>query len=219
MLPTMCDQPACMNIAVRIVIQCRPAAMSAGMTDQRSTKASPPSSSRTKTSAFTPTMAAVTAGQLVGRGVAARCDLGCPALDLPDRCARCAEVARVRLVEPGVRMGRERAEHGVFGGSQRRIVSGRRDEEYRNPGVHAPHGLELIHGAVGIEPTQVARGRARDRVHAPGVLEVLEARLLVRLAGGDELPSAGYRVAELLPVRGASGVAAGRDRDDPVDRE
>src|SRR6516162_9798582 len=67
MLPMMCDQLPCMNIAVRIVTQSRPATMLAGMTDQRVTKGSPPASSSTNTRALTPMMIAVTKGNCVGR--------------------------------------------------------------------------------------------------------------------------------------------------------
>lgn len=44
-VPLNAKFPPCMNIAVRMVIQCRPATMSAGMIDQLCTKGSPPASS------------------------------------------------------------------------------------------------------------------------------------------------------------------------------
>src|SRR5208283_3073288 len=67
MLPIMCIQPACMNIAVRMVTQRWPATIVAGISDQRITNAPPPASSIRKASPFTRTIAAVTAGNLRGR--------------------------------------------------------------------------------------------------------------------------------------------------------
>src|SRR5580693_5790680 len=67
MLPIMCDQLACMNIAVRIVIQWWPETICAGITDHAVTKASPLSSSRTKTKTFTTMMRIVMIGTCVGR--------------------------------------------------------------------------------------------------------------------------------------------------------
>ena len=52
MLPMMCIQPPCMNMEVRMVIQSRPATMSAGITDHCWTKASPPANSSRNTSAL-----------------------------------------------------------------------------------------------------------------------------------------------------------------------
>ena len=67
MFPIMCIQPACMNSAVTMVIQCRPATISAGTTDHRCTNASPPISSNTKTIAFATMIAVVTMGKFLGR--------------------------------------------------------------------------------------------------------------------------------------------------------
>jgi len=67
MFPIMCIQPACMNRAVTMVIKCRPATISAGITDHCFTNSSPPISSNTKTSAFTTMIAVVTTGKLLGR--------------------------------------------------------------------------------------------------------------------------------------------------------
>jgi hypothetical protein len=65
MLPMMCDQLPCMNMAVRIVIQCWPAVISAGVTDHRVTKASPPASSRTNTKALAAMIRTVVMGVLI----------------------------------------------------------------------------------------------------------------------------------------------------------
>ncbi len=66
----MCDQLACMNIAVKIVIQRCPETIWAGIADQAVTKASPPINSRTKTKQFTRMMRIVTMGMHAGRRVA-----------------------------------------------------------------------------------------------------------------------------------------------------
>jgi len=60
-------QPACMNMALRMVIQLRPAIMSAGTSDQRSMKALPPASSSMKTSALVPISKVVMIGNRRGR--------------------------------------------------------------------------------------------------------------------------------------------------------
>lgn len=67
MLPMMCDQPPCINMAVRSVFQPWPALMSAGVTDHRVTNASPPISSRTNTKTLIRMMSIVTMGVRVGR--------------------------------------------------------------------------------------------------------------------------------------------------------
>ena len=67
MLPMMCDQLACMNIAVRIVIKRWPEEICAGIADHAVTNASPPINSRTNTSTFTRMMRMVTMGTRVGR--------------------------------------------------------------------------------------------------------------------------------------------------------
>jgi len=67
MLPAMCDQPPCMNIAVRIVIRWWPEVISAGITDHCFTNASPPASSKAKTTTFVRMIKSVTTGMLTGR--------------------------------------------------------------------------------------------------------------------------------------------------------
>src|SRR5208283_4249702 len=67
MLPMMCIQPPCMNIAVKMVIQWWPATMLAGISDHLNTNASPPISSITKTITFTTMIPVVTTGKLLGR--------------------------------------------------------------------------------------------------------------------------------------------------------
>jgi hypothetical protein len=64
--PISGPQLPCMNMAVRMVIQCRPATISAGTTDHRITNASPPLSSRKKTSTLIAMMHIVTVGHLMG---------------------------------------------------------------------------------------------------------------------------------------------------------
>ena len=66
MLPIMCIQPACMNIAVRMVIQWWPATILAGISDHFITNASPPISSITKTIAFTTMIAGGDDGETCG---------------------------------------------------------------------------------------------------------------------------------------------------------
>ncbi len=60
MFPMMCSQPACMNIPVKMVIHPCPLVICAGITAQRSTNASPPSSSSRNTHAFAAIISAVT---------------------------------------------------------------------------------------------------------------------------------------------------------------
>ena len=67
MLPIICSQPACMNIAVKIVIQPCPLMISAGITAHRATNASPSISSRKNTYAFAKTISNVTTANLRGR--------------------------------------------------------------------------------------------------------------------------------------------------------
>src|SRR6266851_9775365 len=67
MLPRMCDQLPCMNIAVRIVIQWWPETICAGIADHWVTKLSPFINSSTKTKAFTRMMKTVTTGMRAGR--------------------------------------------------------------------------------------------------------------------------------------------------------
>ncbi len=62
MLPIMCIQPPCMNIALKIVSQLLPETMSAGMTDHCWTNESPPMISSAKTNAFATMIAVVTTG-------------------------------------------------------------------------------------------------------------------------------------------------------------
>src|SRR5215813_6578987 len=67
MLPMMCIQPPCMNIALKMVSQFLPETMSAGMTDHWRTNDSPPMISSTKTSTFIRIIAVVIAGYRAGR--------------------------------------------------------------------------------------------------------------------------------------------------------
>ncbi len=67
MLPTMCDTLPCMNMELRIVIKCLPAAMSAGTSAHFVTKGSPPNNSNRNTSALTAMIDAVTTGIRYGR--------------------------------------------------------------------------------------------------------------------------------------------------------
>src|SRR5208282_3806336 len=67
MLPMMCDQLACINIAVRIVIHWWPEVIWAGIADHVVTNVSPPISSRTKTKQFTRMIRIVTMGMRAGR--------------------------------------------------------------------------------------------------------------------------------------------------------
>src|SRR5271169_1854702 len=81
----MCSQPPCMNIAVRMVIQCRPATISAGITDHFCTNGSPPVSSKTKTNAFTAMIAVVMTGERLGRREASPNGIIPPTLSSSDR--------------------------------------------------------------------------------------------------------------------------------------
>src|SRR5258706_5287722 len=67
MLPPMCSQPACINMAVKIVTQSRPATMWAGTNDHLLIKASPPDNSSRKTRPLIKMMEMVTRGRCTGR--------------------------------------------------------------------------------------------------------------------------------------------------------
>src|SRR5215470_19980680 len=67
MLPMMCDQLPCMNIAVSIVSRCWPEAIFAGTIDHRSTNGSPLMSSRMNTMKLITMIVSVTVGKLAGR--------------------------------------------------------------------------------------------------------------------------------------------------------
>src|SRR5690349_17893467 len=67
MFPAICEILACMNMDVRIVIKCRPAAIFTGTSDHLVTNASPPRTSSKKTTTLTAMMHHVTTGVRVGR--------------------------------------------------------------------------------------------------------------------------------------------------------
>src|SRR5262249_190534 len=99
MLPMMCDQLPCMNMAVRIVIQRCPATISAGISDHRVTNSSPPNNSRIKTSPLIAMMAAVTMGKRVGRREASPSginDMASPQVlrEVPGHKPRCLDASK-----------------------------------------------------------------------------------------------------------------------------
>jgi len=63
----MCSQLACMNMAVRILIQLCPASKSAGIKDHFGTNTSAPLSTNRQNTTFTRMIAVVTTGKLLGR--------------------------------------------------------------------------------------------------------------------------------------------------------
>src|SRR5579859_5378804 len=178
MLPRMCSQPACMNMAVRMVMRLCPATMSAGTSDHWLMKASPPASSKKNTMKLMTMMVTVAMGKRTGRREASLS--GIMVNLLPVNLAQSAfkeTLARRALGQRGGqparngfrlarrRLGRGRAAGRLLGAGQ---VRQQRPELARQ--VELGGGL---HGApqplgrqVGLAVKQVQRGRGAGVVQA-----------------------------------------------------